>query len=176
LATFEHKKGLDILLRAFSQLAKELQGIDLVISGRAGPEFEAIKSLIQSLGLGTRVSLLTDTPHDQTLALLARAIMLVQPSRREPFGLAILEAAALGVPVVCTDVCGALESLPDGAIVTVPSDDVDRLTMAIRETILNIEAARAKAARIASYVVDNLSWSKRAVARLRIAADTARIT
>jgi glycosyltransferase involved in cell wall biosynthesis len=119
---------------------------------------------------------LTDTPHDQTLALLARAIMLVQPSRREPFGLAILEAAALGVPVVCTDVCGALESLPDGAIVTVPSDDVDRLTMAIRETILNIEAARAKAARIASYVVDNLSWSKRAVARLRIAADTARIT
>lgn len=176
LATFEHKKGLDLLLRAFSRIAEEIREIDLVITGRNGPEFAAIQSLVDSLGLGARVRLLTDTPHEQALALLAQAVMLVQPSRLEPFGIALLEAAVLGVPAVCTNVCGALESLPAGAVIAVPTEDIGQLALAMRETILNLESARARAAETGRYVERNLSWSIQAAARVRLAADSVRIS
>ena len=67
-------------------------------------------------------------------AVLAQQGVFILPSHWEPWGLAILEACASGLPVVCTEACGSsvelVRSLHNG--LTCPAEDVDALVRAMR--------------------------------------------
>jgi glycosyltransferase involved in cell wall biosynthesis len=71
--------------------------------------------------------------RDDVDRILREADLLVHPSRQEPLGRVLLEAAASGLPVVATDVGGTREIFPsddDGAIL-VPSGDAAALAEAV---------------------------------------------
>jgi len=113
VAHFVAKKAHDVLLHAFSRIEKERSDLRLVLIGGAGPERQEIISLIHSLGLGGKVDVMVNVPHREVVGWIAHAECLVLPSREEPFGIVLLEAALVRVPVVATRVGGVPEFVSD---------------------------------------------------------------
>ena len=106
-----HKKGFDILLRAWAELNDAIPA-PLWIAGD-GEERPALERLARDLGLDERVEFPGPMPHPQVLGLLERAALCVVPSREEPYGIFVVEAQALGVPVVASAVGNLPELIRD---------------------------------------------------------------
>ncbi|HEU4587562.1 MAG TPA: glycosyltransferase family 4 protein [Gemmatimonadales bacterium] len=98
---FVHKKGFDLLLRAWAVLQDTVPPLWLVGDGE---ERDALQQLAAELGLGTRVHFAGALSHPELLGLLERAALCVVPSREEPYGIMPVEAQALGIPLVATNV------------------------------------------------------------------------
>jgi glycosyltransferase involved in cell wall biosynthesis len=91
---------------------------------------QEIRRLAEKVGIAEKV-IFTGYRHD-TPAVMKDLNVLVVPSRREPLGLVALEAMALGVPVVASNVDGlreSIESETNGLLV--PADAAGALGMAI---------------------------------------------
>jgi glycosyltransferase involved in cell wall biosynthesis len=103
---FETKKGHDVLIGSYERIAPSHPNLSLVIIGGSGPALAACRELVAASPFKERMLLCCDAPHDSTLAAIARATVYTLPSRRERFGIVILEAAALAIPVVASLVGG----------------------------------------------------------------------
>ena len=93
----------------------------LVLIGGEGSEETAVRAAIERLGLGARVVRTGRVTASERDALIAAADLLVFPSEEEGFGAPVVEAMALGTPVVCTDIA-ALVEVAGGAAVLVGHD------------------------------------------------------
>lgn len=93
----------------------------LVLIGGEGSEETAVRAAIDRLGLGARVVRTGRVTASERDALIAAADLLVFPSEEEGFGAPVVEAMALGTPVVCTDIA-ALVEVAGGAAVLVGHD------------------------------------------------------
>ena len=107
LGTIEPRKNHQLLFRVWEELAKkttETQMPRLYVVGRRGwDNIEAFKFLDQSKLVGRSI-IETNNLDDAKLAnLLGDAKALLFPSLVEGFGLPALEAAQLGVPIICSD-------------------------------------------------------------------------
>lgn len=122
--------GPDVFLAALARLGSE-PAWEAVIAGD-GPWAGRLSARATELGLGDRVRFAGRLPHDEIPALLRAADVLVMPSRREAFGVAALEAAACGLPVVASDVGGVAETVVDGRTgLLVPPGDPAALAAAL---------------------------------------------
>jgi glycosyltransferase involved in cell wall biosynthesis len=101
----------------------------IIGDGKAGP---ALKGLAEELNIAPRVRFLG--ARSDPYPYMARADALVISSKFEGFGGVIVEALALGIPVVATDCkSGPAEILDGGRYGTlVPVGNADRLAQAIR--------------------------------------------
>jgi len=96
-------KGIDVLLQAFIAVRKHpsLSDWQLVIAGCGPPEYEALlKHLITQSGTDEAVRLTGWLRGEAKARALAEASLLALPSHHEAFGLCVVEAMALGVPVL----------------------------------------------------------------------------
>lgn len=103
-------KGLIPLLNA---MLKTNNGLMLDIVGD-GPERKAIEHFIGKHDLGKRVRLLGEKSEDQIQNLLPSYCALVLPSSYETQGIVLLEANALGIPVIASDLAAIRESITHG--------------------------------------------------------------
>jgi glycosyltransferase involved in cell wall biosynthesis len=123
------QKGVDVLLRAFAQVEKQIPSARLVLAGD-GPDRQALVNLAQSLGLQQVMFLgwRTDAAN-----LMADMDLLVIPSRWEGFGLVALEAMALGKPIVASRISALPEIIaPEETGLLVAPGDPDALAESIR--------------------------------------------
>lgn len=96
-------KGVDLLLRAIEILKDRRPDVRLVIIG-SGPERAKLEMLVSDLGLDDNVAMLGKIEHDAEVYGLMRASkVLALPSRREGFGLVVIEGNACGLPVITLD-------------------------------------------------------------------------
>jgi len=115
-------KGVDLMLRAFREVAVQRRDAVLIVAGphddETGP---GAQRLTEHLGLGGQVIFLPETRGAAKNELLAGADLFVLTSRSENFGMAAAEAMAAGVPVLLSDRvgvsrwaarCGAGEAVP----------------------------------------------------------------
>lgn len=125
----EPQKNFPTLIRAIGQL-RTYPDARLLILGD-GKERAALTALVDELDLAARVQLLGFVPNPY--ALMARADVFVLASRWEGFGNVIVEALALGTPVVSTDCpAGPREILANGRFGRlVPIDDAASMAAAI---------------------------------------------
>jgi GalNAc-alpha-(1->4)-GalNAc-alpha-(1->3)-diNAcBac-PP-undecaprenol alpha-1,4-N-acetyl-D-galactosaminyltransferase len=130
------EKGIDTVLRAFALICGRFPDWRVVIAGD-GPERTALVSLRDQLGLAGRVEFVGQVRDVENR--LATAGLVVHASRREGFPNAVLEAMAMGAPVICTDCrSGPSDLIQDrinGRLIAV--DDVPGLAGAVTELIEN---------------------------------------
>ena len=100
-----HKKGVDTLLRAFALIRRDVPDMSLVLVGD-GPLLEEHQALARTLRIETRVVFAGNVAHADVPAFFAACTMFVLPSRAEPFGMVLLEAAYYKKAIVCTRVGG----------------------------------------------------------------------
>ncbi|WP_428377249.1 glycosyltransferase [Lichenicoccus sp.] len=137
VARLVEMKGTRYLILAFAALVRERPGLQLVIIGD-GHLRRPLQALARSCGIASQVRFLGARPHAEVLDRMRRAMMLVLPSiktrtgRVEGLGMVLLEAAALGVPVVATRVGGIPEGVDDDRTgLLVPERDPDALRQAM---------------------------------------------
>lgn len=140
IAELHPTKGLDTLIEAFAQIARE-QPVVLVIMGD-GSEWARLQKLTQIYDLPDRI-VLTGFVKDAA-AYLRSLDVFVLPSRSEALGYALLEAGQAGLASIGTRVGGIPEILEDGETgLLVPSGDKDRLALTLK-TLVEDEALRAR--------------------------------
>jgi glycosyltransferase involved in cell wall biosynthesis len=129
------EKGFDVLLKAFAELSPNFPGWRVCIIGE-GTERQALTRLRDELDLAGRVEFSGEV--SQVELWMARASLLVHPSRREGFPNAVLEAMGMGLAVVCADCrAGPSELIEDGLNGRlVPVDDVAELARVMSELMM----------------------------------------
>lgn len=161
VATFEHNKGQDILLRAFAGLAKLYKDVDLILIGRAGESLHALRSQVHDFGLEDRVRLYEGVPHNQIAAFYEMTTIFVLPSRYEPFGIVILEAGAFGIPVIASNVGGICEILTHDCTGRLcKSEDVESLIRELTYLLNHPEERERLGNNLKNHVSDNFSWTR----------------
>ncbi len=100
-------KGIDTLLQAY-KLARVK--IPLVIAGD-GVDKQAVEKMIQQLDLSRSVEMVGWVRGERKYELLSHCLAVCMPSRVEGWGIIATEAAAMGKPVIGTDVVGVRESV-----------------------------------------------------------------
>lgn len=127
-------KDLPALVDAFAVVAAARPTARLVIAGD-GPERDALRQQIARLGLADRAELVGAVQNP--LAWMRRARVFALTSQYEGFGNVLIEALAVGTPVVSTDCpVGPREVLEDGRLGRlVPPGDVAAIAAAITATL-----------------------------------------
>jgi glycosyltransferase involved in cell wall biosynthesis len=102
---FYAQKNYPLLVQALAALRTQVPDATLHIIGRpVWPQVVAqVQTEVERLGLADAVRLTPGLPHAQLLAAVAQAQVVVNVSAAECFNMPLLEAMALGVPVVCGD-------------------------------------------------------------------------
>jgi glycosyltransferase involved in cell wall biosynthesis len=126
----EYQKGHRYLIEAMPRVLADHPSAVLLLAGREGAETEALRQLVGSRELDGAVRFLG---HRGDLAdLLAASDLFVFPSLWEGLGGALLEAMALGLPIVASDIEPVREVVEDGRCAElVPVRSPERLAFAI---------------------------------------------
>ena len=128
-------KGADILIEAMS-LIPDLPDLHLVISGPDDGAEAQLRSLAKSRGLGKKVTFTGLLGVADKLSALTDSQLLVVPSRREGFPLAVLESLAARTPVILTSACELgdwIQQQP--GLISFRSEDSEDLAQKIRATL-----------------------------------------
>jgi glycosyltransferase involved in cell wall biosynthesis len=138
-------KGHRLLLQAASRIKSNSQWI-LWFVGGAQRELEqsylaSLRATAAELGIEDRVRFLGQ--RDDVDRLLAASDIHCQPNiSPEPFGITFIEALYAGIPVVTTQIGGAIEIVNDSCGVMVPPDDPNALAAALERLIVDGERRR----------------------------------
>ena len=166
IGAFEYKKGHDVLLHAFARLRQSHQNPCLIIAGQTRDLLDATRKLVKELKLEQDVLLLHDLPHNEVLALLRASDIFVLSSRwqkgvcGEGFAMALLEAAALGKPVVSTRSCGVSELVADGESgLVVDTDNPELLSEAIAKLLGSPTDAARLGRNLHQTVAGKFTWT-----------------
>jgi glycosyltransferase involved in cell wall biosynthesis len=123
--TWMHKNHMR-LLQALA-IARERYGaeIPLVCSGRQNGHFRRIEKEVERLQLGRQVRFLGFVTQDEVQAIYRRSRGLIFPSLFEGWGLPVVEAFSVALPVACARVTSLPELVGDAALVFDPEDPSD---------------------------------------------------
>lgn len=132
----------------------------LVIGGRLGKLAAPVSTIIREAALSECMSVLGRVPDDELRRLYAGAVVCVQPSSDEGFGLQPLEAMAAGAPVIALDTPSAREVL-GSAVELVPAASPEVLGSAIAR-LLSDRAYREQLARRGQQRSREYTWDKTA--------------
>jgi glycosyltransferase involved in cell wall biosynthesis len=157
------EKGLDDLVDAFEIVRRRFgDRTSLRIAGE-GPERSKLEAQIDRLGLGDAVTLAGWLEHDQLPGFLQDLDIFTLPSTWEGFGVSAVEASAMLLPVVGTNIHGIPDAVRDGATgLLVPPSDPPALAAALVR-LIDDPALRAKlGAAGREYVAKQYDWHQNA--------------
>jgi glycosyltransferase involved in cell wall biosynthesis len=160
VANLRPEKGHDVLLRAVAIVVRTFPDATFDLVG-GGPELSSLEALAERLGV--RESVRFSGHCEDVAARLAAADICVHPSRSEAFPNAVLEAMAVGLPVIASGVGGVLEVIRDGVTgMIVPPGDHDALARSISRLMSEPLRARsigdsARAAVSQTYSFDRMT-------------------
>lgn len=171
MGTLEPRKNVGMLIDAYGRLlARDPDAPPLWLAGGATAAAEPWLQQIAHPPFAARVKHLGYIDSDRRYDLYAQASMLVLPSHLEGFGMPVLEAMTIGVPVIVSS-RGALPEVAGGAGQVIDADSPDDLASAMHRYLRHPEEAAAAAERGRRRAQD-FSWDASAAA-LRAAYDAA---
>jgi glycosyltransferase involved in cell wall biosynthesis len=143
LGALEEKKNIPRLLAAWKLVVDKpaSRGMKLVLAGGTGGKVFDAKAAVETAGVAGSTVLAGYVPDEDVIALMAGAGLFVYPSLYEGFGLPVLEAMALGVPVV-TSRTSSLGEVAGEAARLVDPENVEDLAGAIEGVLSNQKLAK----------------------------------
>ncbi|MDH4143759.1 MAG: glycosyltransferase family 4 protein [Acidimicrobiia bacterium] len=168
--TYPHKNHR-VLIDALARFRSPR--LELVLAGGEGSEEGALAEAIDGAGLRDRVHRVGRIPRAELDALIGASSGLVMPSRYEGFGMPVLEAMAVGVPVVVAD-RASLPEVGGDAVLRLDPDDVGAWASALAELATGrgpaVRAARSGKGRSRAASYDPERTAKALAAAYRAAA------
>lgn len=152
-------KGYDLALRALAQVHSQDRHFSYSIAG-IGPERGALERLADELGIRDRVHFLGWLEPAAMADFYRSGQIFLHPARREPYGVAVLEAMAAGLAVVASDAtAAAVDRIADGSngFLHTSGDDqavATSITRAIGDSTLLARVRAAARATAESWPVD----------------------
>ncbi|NDC77188.1 MAG: glycosyltransferase family 4 protein [Chitinophagia bacterium] len=131
-------KGQEDLIRAFHMAYGGDSNARLLIAGE-GELRGKLTELIRVLGLTGQVKLLGLVGRKPLLSLMEECNVFVFPSKLETFGVVVIEAHAVGRPVIATRSGGPNDIILESNGLLVPVGDVEALSAAMREMATNLD-------------------------------------
>jgi glycosyltransferase involved in cell wall biosynthesis len=160
LSRIHHKKGLDLLIPAFAQLAdKEIM---LVI---AGPDSQdnyraRVEEMIQQHGVADRV-IFTGMLHGvERIEALVDAELFTLPSYQENFGIVVIESLAAGTPLVISDQVNVHHEIAAGNVGAVVPTDVGTLASELARWMSDDGLRTAAAERTRPFTWEHFDWNQ----------------
>ncbi len=101
---FSPEKGHSRLINAFNEFCKDYPDSQLILIGGHGPLYEDTVDLINGLEYGDNISLIKGISNP--MPILKQCDLFILSSFYEGWGIVIMEADTLGVPVISTDIVG----------------------------------------------------------------------
>ncbi|MCI0415440.1 glycosyltransferase family 4 protein, partial [bacterium] len=137
----EYKKGQKYLLEAIPPLLPKHPDLKVLISGREGHDSKDLRELQEKLKLNDSVTFLGH--RDDVPEILAAADLFVFPSLYEGLPGAVVEAMALGLPVVASDIPPIREVVEPGKnALLVPPGSIQELSEAMDQLLTNRKLAQ----------------------------------
>lgn len=135
VSTFEPRKRIDCLIRAYALLAPALRrAVPLVLAGASGWRNEALNGLIE-IGVAEGWIIRLDFVPDVLLGTLyASARLFVYPSRYEGFGLPPIEAMHHGIPTMVGNAATLIE-VTKGAARVIDADNIEAFTEQLADAL-----------------------------------------
>lgn len=120
----EDKKNVRLLVEAFGLLAKEKKAVRLVLAGSNGHGFKNVQEAILALPKSIRACIVQPgyVPQYDLVRYMQHAEVFAFPSLYEGFGMPVLEAMAVGTPVVCSNSSSLGEVAGDAALLVPPNN------------------------------------------------------
>ncbi|MCU1265052.1 MAG: hypothetical protein JWM21_1370 [Acidobacteria bacterium] len=154
-------KQLDLLIRAYADIANNFPDVVLVIAGPdEGGLSDQLKILAESLGIRERVIFPGGLQKNEVVAALTDAEVFVLPSLHENFGVAAIEAMAAGVPVIVTDRVGLAGFVSSANAGIVVSSNQESLAIGITQLLNNPSEAKQMGERGRQIALDKFTWDK----------------
>lgn len=137
----EHKKNSVGLIQAFARAVELGYKGNLVLIGKPGFGYHEVESVLKKSPVKNFITIIPWLETKELVHVMRQADGLIFPSLAEGFGLPVLEAMALGVPVVVTDL-PVLREVAGGAAKYVPVNDQEQLAKAMMEIAEPVNQAR----------------------------------
>lgn len=159
----EHKKNTPRLIEAFAELRKT-EDIQLVLAGRPGHGYNEVLHSIEANNVRQHVIELGWTSEEQVSACMVHAAVFVLPSLYEGFGIPVLEAMELGVPVVCSDIPPLKEIAADAALFANPesgksiAEQIHRILTEKQTALELVHKGKKRAAKFSWEQTAFLTW------------------
>lgn len=159
------RKGQDKVIRAMPWILREVPDARFLVVG-SGPDRERLEALAHRKKVADRVVFVGEVPYDVLPQYFRAGDVFAMPCRTrklglevEAFGLALIEASAVGRPVVAGDSGGAPEAVLHGETgLVVDGGEVDEVAEAILELLGDPDKAAKLGARGADRVHRDFTW------------------
>lgn len=154
-------KNVDILIKALSIVKETNPDVHLYIAG-SGPQDQKLRYLSIKLNLNNNITFLNFISEDEMLKMYASADIFVLPSKFENCPMVLLEALAVGTPIVASNVGGIPQILDNGkyGILTKPGDIEDlaqKIIALIKNNSLRNELRENGKQRVKEYSWDDIA-------------------
>lgn len=167
MGTLKPSKNIEGIIKAYKILLPKHPNIKLVIAGKKGWLYESVFNLVRELRLEKDVIFTDFVDEEDKGALILGSRAFVLPSFWEGFGLDILSAFALGVPVVASNV-GSLPEIVGEAGELVDPYKIDSIAKGI-ENVLNLNKVNyARLMKKQKKQLTKFSWQKAASKTLEV--------
>ncbi len=156
-----HEKNIDFLLHVVKSVRERLPSVLMIVAGE-GPALAGLRKLAHALDIEDNVLFVGYLSRDNELLDCYRAgDAFVFSSRTETQGLVLLEAMALGVPVVSTAVMGTKDILKAGKGALVAEETIPDFTDKVTAILTDAQLRERLSREAGEYVKD---WSAEALA------------
>jgi glycosyltransferase involved in cell wall biosynthesis len=136
-------KGQEWLVRSLPKIVKRFPDATCVLCGPDLGYGTALKNLAEALGVSQNLRITGYLSRKELMQAYSACDVFVSPSDFEGFGLATMEAAAFGKPIVATNVGAIPYLLPNGkSALLVPQRDDARIAEAVLQVLANPELGR----------------------------------
>lgn len=152
-------KGINELVEAFERLKKEIPAIRLLLVGKYEADLDPLSSTTSKI-IDTDSNIEAVGQQNDVRPWMAAADALVFPSYREGFPNVVIEAGAMGLPAIVTDINGSREIIIEGENgLIIPPRNADALYAAMKEMVINSALRESMTSKARKLVADRYEQS-----------------